>query len=317
MRRCYDQLFLAAAGPVCHLRLYIEEARAVAIATQLTDGAGPSVVNAAEALHASIAEAFVIPPERLQVICHMPGNDVSDELWSAFDAVDADFRRQTAHEVEEMIGETPLGLTEDQATTALLGGKCHPAMALRVVEDPERLAWDDVATVATADLPWPHGPFRCPHNSRFEAILERLPPGWASHPAAGAQWYLSLTDADFAACPFHQADWQRIAEVSVELRRRMPTGADAATLNALLAELCPDDPERTWVRSLFTDPIHYDVHSDRVGNGQHRACALRASGAPCAVADTDSPGRPRPRDPRRVARADLAAFWSAKAADDD
>jgi hypothetical protein len=77
-----------------------------------------------------------------------------------------------------------------------------------------------------------------------------------------------------------------------------------------------DDPaEAYWCHSLFSHPIAWKPGQTSVVNGQHRACALRASGALWCVADLcdgvmhdDHPGHPRAR-----ASAEVACFWIQQA----
>jgi hypothetical protein len=72
--------------------------------------------------------------------------------------------------------------------------------------------------------------------------------------------------------------------------------------------------EAEALNSLFTDPIIWSPESDTVTNGQHRSCALKASGAPLCVVDTYGESVPSKSmgDPSDRARADLAAFWAGQ-----
>jgi hypothetical protein len=91
--------------------------------------------------------------------------------------------------------------------------------------------------------------------------------------------------------------------------------ASDATLEDALAAVeaeFGDSPEGRWCRSLFVDPIVCRPKGRRVTNGQHRACALRASGAALCVVDVGDRyvGEPRPGDPWRRAAGDIASFWA-------
>jgi hypothetical protein len=165
---------------------------------------------------------------------------------------------------------------------------------------------------AVADLPWPHNPSRCTWTERFEQLEACYPPSGHPDPAVGAHWFLTLTDGDFAGFPYHRADWHRIAQVSVDVFRSL---ADDGTLENVLAAVedeFGDSVESRWCSSLFLDPIVCRPRGRSVTDGQHRACALRAGGAPLCVVDVGDEyvGEPRPADPRRRAAGDIASFWA-------
>ena len=84
-----------------------------------------------------------------------------------------------------------------------------------------------------------------------------------------------------------------------------------------ITRILGDTPEGAWCRSLFSDPIVWGPGQDSVTNGQHRSCALRASGAPFCVVDVDGAFviEPVAADPRRRAAAAVAAYWARRAAD--
>jgi hypothetical protein len=94
--------------------------------------------------------------------------------------------------------------------------------------------------------------------------------------ALGNRFVASLTDADREACPFHAADWRSIADESV----RILEGSSSRTREALAAAAAESGlppAERRWLESLFRVPVV--VHEHSYGDGQHRGCALRFSGA--------------------------------------
>jgi hypothetical protein len=283
----------------------------VAIAAHLEDNPGSSVVNDAERLHEDIARAFDADPAALRLICYLPafgrGEDRFTELILG---AEPPFRRLERVELEMLVGTDLPHLSDEQATIAALGRPDHPALDLVEPPERERDAAEDLTVVAVADLPFAHNPFRCPHGKRYEQILATYPDSWSSHAPAGAQFFLSLADDDFTACEFHAADWAAVGAASVELLARLQRGDGREAVEQLADQLLASEPERGWLVSLFRDPIHYSAGADRVGNGQHRACALRASGAPCAVVDTQLRGEPQPRDVRGAARAALAVYWA-------
>jgi hypothetical protein len=104
---------------------------------------------------------------------------------------------------------------------------------------------------------------------------------------AGKRFFESLEDADFAGCEYHQGvDWLAIVRTSVRLFRRLKelpvSQLDAAIIAARLPEA-----ELWWLASLFRQPIVWRKHSPQVIDGQHRICAVRASGARLCVIDHD------------------------------
>jgi hypothetical protein len=81
---------------------------------------------------------------------------------------------------------------------------------------------------------------------------------------AAAELFLQLTDEDFAACRYHQADWKTLSELSLHLlaaEDRWTAWAELDLDNRL------DDHHREWLRSLFEDPIVWDEGQDHLTNG--------------------------------------------------
>jgi hypothetical protein len=161
------------------------------------------------------------------------------------------------------------------------------------------------AAVPVTAFPFAEDPFRCPHHNRF-CELERAF-GDAPDGVAGAQWHLTLTAEDFAACEYHRVDWRAIADASVAV---LNTAGPRATKDGLVAACgkqgLPAD-ETLWLYWLFAEPIDWRPGSSCVNNGQHRLCALRAAGAERVAADTSGypPPKPTHSDSRAAALAVL------------
>jgi hypothetical protein len=195
---------------------------------------------------------------------------------------------------------------------AAVGGEQHPLLGLIEEEEENPPLGSRLTVVPVALLPWPHNPFRCAHHARFDQIKDFYPPACWTSGAAGAHFFLTLTDQDFRACSYHEPDWRRVAEVSVEVFEALPVEAELDTALDEASGRFDSKLEREALNSLFADPIVWLGEEDSITNGQHRACALKASGAPLCVVDTD--GRhvdgEHAGDPRLCARAHLAAFWA-------
>jgi hypothetical protein len=229
---------------------------------------------------------------------------------------EVEFDRVEHRVVEDLVGESVELPSDGQGSCGDLVGERHPLLALIPPPEPERNPLADLAIVAVADIPWPHNPAGCSQHARFDEIRALYPESAYPPTAAGAHWFLSLDDADFATCDYHQANWRRIAEVSVDVLRELEpdAGLDDA-LEATNARL-DDATEARWCVSLFADPLVWYPGQGSVVNGQHRACALRASGASWCVADLGgaSADESRPCDPRARAALDIASFWIQRAA---
>jgi hypothetical protein len=142
--------------------------------------------------------------------------------------------------------------------------------------------------VRVADLPWPRSLRRCAHRGRLRRAIGASPLSRflssSRHQATSRSTSQAVLSGfgrdDFAACPFHRADWQRIADAAVALAR----GEDPGTLPVR---------EARWLASLLEDPIAWDQGSTRLDNGQHRVCALRAAGVDlCVAAGLTLPAQP-------------------------
>lgn len=310
----FKDLFPYDWRSIAWLRVFrLETGEGVAVVVEPDDNPGASSVNAAGSLLRDLRRAFPgLQP--LRVFVHFP-HDPRGPGWTELCDSDEEivFERRTVEALCALVGVTPVDDGEvDEATCAFFGGKQHPLLGLVPPPDPPRDRLRDLRVIAVADLPWPHNPSCCKWSERFEQVEAVYPSSGHPDPAVGAHWFLTLTDDDLAACRYHQADWHRIAEVSVEVFRSLANDATLEdALAAVEAEL-GDSPERRWCSSLFLHPIVCRPKDRNVTNGQHRACALRASGAPVCVVDVGDEyvGEPRPADPWRYAAGDIASFWA-------
>lgn len=314
----FQDLFAYGCGSIAWVRVYLlEDGQAIALALDPVDNPGRSVVNGAEELIEGLAQAFP-SVEGIRLMVRFPG-DPRGEGWTeiVFDGDGPEFERRTIEEVQTLVGEELFDPEPDYATCADLGGEGHPLLDLIPPPEPGRNPIQDLALVAVADLPWPHNPSKCASKQRFDDLAELYGSSRRHCTAVGAHWSYSLDETDYEACPYHQADWRRIADVSVEVFEGLAEDAELDVVIEAVDRILGNTAEGAWCRSLFSDPIVWSPEQDSVTDGQHRSCALRASGAPFCVVDVDGAyvAEPVAADPRRRAAAAVSAYWAQRAAD--
>jgi hypothetical protein len=308
----FDDLF-AFETAVCHLRVFGGDAAPIALAMELDDNPGPSVVNAAEALTRRIAQAF---GGGCRLFAIFPGPDATwTEILEEPKSKRTTFRSHVNHaEVERLAGEAVTLPHPGTCTAATLGGSRHPLLGLIPPEEELPSMLDEMQVVAVADLPWPHNPSKCAHIDRFNAVRGFYDKSFAGHIPAGAHFFLSL-DADcFTACAYHEHDWLAIAAASVDLLTGLPPGSDRDDVLSAAADLLPAGPDRLELGFLFSDPITWSPSTTSITNGQHRTCALKASGATLCAALTygERDYVAAPGDARRRAQSILGTYWVGK-----
>jgi hypothetical protein len=310
----FADLFAFASGSLGFVRVYrLDGRRAVVLLLEPQDNPGRSSVNAAEDLIDDLQRAFGALGE-LRVFVRFLDTPTADkwiELIAGRERVE--FQRHPLDHVDSLLGH-PLAPEPPNATCARLGGAGHPLLALVPPPEPERNRLDDLAVVSVADLPWPHNPARCQWHERYQ-LLQGLYPSGCRAPAIGAHWFLTLDEAAFAACPYHEADWKRIASVAVTVFHTLRDEDDVDTAIAAVRRALGDSAEATWCVSLYLDPLVWSPGHATVVNGQHRSCALKASGAPLCVIDVDGRyvAEPVVGDPRRRAASTVASYWAEQA----
>jgi len=126
--------------------------------------------------------------------------------------------------------------------------------------------------------PFPFHLFRCPFVERHLRALEAVgaqSDDYATAEQCSRAFGLFVTDvaAEIATCPYHQPDWNLAAERAIEAVRRRTTEAGSR----VTAETAGLDHETAWAAwDFFAEPIWID--GDRLGNGQHRVCAMKCAG---------------------------------------
>jgi hypothetical protein len=250
-------------------------------------------------------------PFRLFVIFPDTGATWTEVLWETGQA-EVTFSADVPHaEVQRIAGEA-VGLPPaTQCTAAGLGGSRHPLLALIPAEEQPANTFDGMNIVAVADLPWAHNPFKCAHRDRFRAIRGLYAKDAGGDVPAGAHFFLGLDAEQLAACPYHQHDWVAIADASIVLLEDLAPDSERHHVFSAAAELLPDGPDRKQLVCLFTDPIVWSPGHTTITNGQHRTCALKASGAPlcAALIRGERLYEAIVGDARRRAQSTLAAHW--------
>ncbi|MEU6381664.1 hypothetical protein [Streptomyces sp. NPDC046909] len=134
-----------------------------------------------------------------------------------------------------------------------------------------------VRAVPASALPWPHSLFRCEYAGRGKRIARTYPGGDREDQTAHAELFAELTEEEFAACPYHQGDWQAIAEAVLACAEvDEDEEPDRARELYAMSHLSPQD--RQWAQDMVRDNICWDEGDSSLTNGQHRLCAMRAAG---------------------------------------
>jgi hypothetical protein len=315
-QRIYSDLFAFGRHSIVWLRVFRPpDGVTVVLALSPTDQPGAGPVNDAEALAAAVSGRFPdLGPSRLLV--RFPDGP-EPETWTevTIDAEGrADFTRLLTVELEQLLG-TALPDPGDP-TCAGIGGADHPLLALLPPEEPERNPIDELVVIAVAELPFPHNPSECRWKERFEQLRDLYPAEDREGQVVGAHWSATLDPEHPAACPYHDAEWRRIADTGVEILRGLPAEATVDDAVEAVSAMLGDTPEAEWCRTLFVRPIACHREPPGLSDGQHRSCAVRMSGAElCVVAGEGWHGtRPVPADPQRRAAATVSAYWAHRAA---
>jgi hypothetical protein len=128
--------------------------------------------------------------------------------------------------------------------------------------------------VPVSTLPFPFHLFRCPFEQRHLRALELVgadQDDWETpEQCAGAcELFVADLGTDMAACPYHLPDWKLAAQRAVEAVRLDGSHAEV-NLQGL-------NEQTEWAAyDLFAEPIF--LTGDRLGNGQHRTCAMKCAG---------------------------------------
>ncbi len=110
-----------------------------------------------------------------------------------------------------------------------------------------------------------------------QGFARTYPGGHREDQTAHAELFVGLTEKEFAACPYHQGDWQAIAEAALAYAE-VDEHEEPERAQELfdMEHLSPQD--REWAQAMLGDHIWWDEGDTSLTNGQHRLCAMRAAG---------------------------------------
>lgn len=136
--------------------------------------------------------------------------------------------------------------------------------------------WESVwRIVPVDDLPPPSHLFRCPFEQRHLQALTLAgadPDDWETPEQGAHAFELFVADlgAEIAECPYHLPDWRLAAERASNAVREDGSHSEVDLLGL--------DVVTQWAAyDLFAEPIF--ISGDRLGNGQHRTCAMKCARA--------------------------------------
>jgi hypothetical protein len=96
----------------------------------------------------------------------------------------------------------------------------------------------------------------------------------------------SLSERALGFAAYHQADWRKVAALSVAVLARMQEGQRRGkALKAIASRFQLSDLDQLELLCLFADPIHWGFGAAGLDNGQHRVCALKKAGAELCVVE--------------------------------
>jgi hypothetical protein len=161
---------------VCRLRVLVRggDSPRVVLATHLDDAPGASVMNDFEVLVASVESTFGQQPTRW--LLHFPDResppDRDDPSWTEgwLDGElggEPGWRRVSRVEAEEIAGLDLSTADTEPASIVALAGDRELLRKLAKTPERERLPGEHLRVLPVSALPFPHGPFRCPHHKRF------------------------------------------------------------------------------------------------------------------------------------------------------
>lgn len=139
--------------------------------------------------------------------------------------------------------------------------------------------------ISPADLPPPHGPFKCHHSDRFLTLQSDIDGTFAHHLSAGNSFLQSLTLDDLRSCAYHLHDWRAIGAAALTIYDEWGPLVPHANILSAVSDTSLDNAEALWLWSIFADPIVISSAGESFVNGQHRACGLRFAGVDLIVVE--------------------------------
>jgi hypothetical protein len=263
------------------VRLWDRDGDHVAVATEVPGNPGQSLCNDIEGVRDYLVDHFDADPARLTLFEIRPTDCWGFRKGVVRNRIDfipsTEFTEVSLEQIVAAVGDVlpPLPEHDDLYAQVLAagGGVYQP------------IYWPIYQALPVGDIPVPHNPSRCDHYARFQAMDTSV----EEEERVGRRFLETLTEADRKACWFHQADWKWIADESVRIITELGHVEPGQYIDAV-DRIKRHRKDRSWLHSLFGDPIF--IGGGGFTNGQHRACALRFSGATHAamVVDDDHRG---------------------------
>jgi hypothetical protein len=274
------------------LRLYeLSSGNHLAVLTEVPGNQAESVTNAISRIVGYVVRRFNLDIRTLSVFQiwprgsqHLVKRSEIDRVL--FQASGPRWKNSNRAAIERLLGQ-PLDVLPAHAelltsVLALGGGRTR------------EVSRDVYEGLPVKDFPPPHDLFKC---RLFEKWVTSNPSGTApdrddsnDENENGRRFWEAMTSESVKKCPRHRADWRTIGDASVQILDLVGDRADSEDYIAAANDLHLGPKDKRWLASLFADPII--VIGGGYTNGQHRACALRFSGAHRAavVVDTESLG---------------------------
>lgn len=141
--------------------------------------------------------------------------------------------------------------------------------------------------IPVGELPPPHGMFRCRYAGRFKELSEDAK-SMEDFQVVGRLFMAELASYDLSRCKYHRTrchsvDWRTIADCADRIIAILGPRPRQEDWSGLVERAPVKRRDRGWLDSLFSDPIGIGSQGTGFVNGQHRACAIRMSGAPRVV----------------------------------
>jgi hypothetical protein len=284
------------------LRFYRGVPRCVAVLTEVPGNPSASLTNAISRISGFVAGHFSVHLSELTVFQVWPKGAVTHPGVQRVTFTDDGEEKMPGHrdgrdpdrvELDAFTGRPQWWSSKRRAVEQVVGSRLpelppHEELYAAVKAmggGTTQHVWRRVfGIVDVADLPPPHNPSSCEHSERFEDIEERVrAEGVNDELAAGRLFLATITPEDCARCRYHDADWAAIADESVRIVEELGERDQDEYLEAAARSRLEVD-DRSWLRSLFFDPV--DIAGGSYTSGQHRGCALRFSGAARAAVVT-------------------------------
>lgn len=275
----------ARTSAICWARVFSGPATSVITLTEVPANLGGGVINRVELFCRELACEMTLTNSRWFTCIPAGFCGMEEARWSEVTFGDPatleipTWNPTTLADVAAIVGGPWPGMPEHSALVQMVldaGGQ---------LEEPVPTTMFDIAPVET--MPAPHEPFKCAHHDRFRAM--RAQNSAADEVEIGQRFIASLTADDYLACRFHAADWKKIAAAAVTAIRTHGSNPTRRQLDAACAAAGLTSTESGWFSSLFGSES-IQLGGGQYLNGQHRGCAIRASGAAEFVVGRNAPG---------------------------